>query len=78
MAKYFCPECGYEGDEPICPHCSIPAESLDVSADDAGVEKYSKSDLSAANDPIDPDLGDDLVDEDIEDLEDTKDLDDDY
>ena len=29
MSQYFCPECGYEGDEPICPHCNIPAESLE-------------------------------------------------
>lgn len=30
MGKYFCPECGYEGDELICPHCNIPAEKLDI------------------------------------------------
>lgn len=78
MAKYFCPECGYEGDEPICPHCSIPAESLDVSADEAGVEKYSKNDLSAAKDEDDPDLDDDLGNDDLVNLDDTKDLDDDY
>lgn len=33
MSNYFCPECGYEGDEPICPHCNIPTEKLDVSDD---------------------------------------------
>lgn len=31
MGKFFCPECGYEGNEPICPHCNIAAESLDMS-----------------------------------------------
>lgn len=78
MAKYFCPECGYEGDEPICPHCSIPAESLDASADEAGVEKYSKNDLNAVKDVKNPGLDDDLANEDLEDLDDAKDLDDNY
>ncbi len=27
--KFFCTECGYEGEDPICPNCNIPTESLD-------------------------------------------------
>lgn len=34
MDQYFCPECGYEGDEPLCPHCNIAAERLDVSEEE--------------------------------------------
>jgi hypothetical protein len=31
--NYFCPECGYEGDDPVCPHCRIPTEKLDFTDD---------------------------------------------
>jgi len=33
MNNYCCTECEYLGDEPICPHCNIPTERLDVSDD---------------------------------------------
>lgn len=26
--QYVCPDCGYEGEDPICPHCNLPAESI--------------------------------------------------
>ncbi len=29
-AAYFCPECGWEGNEPICTVCGVKAEALDV------------------------------------------------
>lgn len=49
MTKYFCPECGYEGDEPICPHCSIPAESLDYDEEKASKDdSYSPDDIEDA------------------------------
>jgi len=50
MTKYFCPECGYEGDEPICPHCSIPAESLDYDEEKAAKdESYSPDEVEEAD-----------------------------
>ena len=28
---YFCPECGYSGDQAgYCPHCHVPLESIDA------------------------------------------------
>lgn len=28
--KYCCPECGWRGNEPLCPVCNLPADSLEV------------------------------------------------
>lgn len=61
MAKFFCPDCGYEGDEQICPYCYKPAESLDVDleAKELG-EKYSQKELAETDSVDDEDLEIDL------------------
>lgn len=41
MSDFICPECSYEGNEPICPYCSVACESLKIKDDVTGeVEKY--------------------------------------
>lgn len=31
--EFFCPDCGWEGDESVCPGCLNPAESLNYGED---------------------------------------------
>ena len=41
LSQYFCPDCGWEGNEAICPICNSHAESLDEpddTKDDEGEE----------------------------------------
>lgn len=45
MSQYFCPECGYEGEEPICPHCNIPAESLEFNEEENLKQETYSDDL---------------------------------
>lgn len=33
VGSYFCPDDGWEGDEPICPLCGVQAESLEYTGD---------------------------------------------
>lgn len=67
MAKYFCADCGYEGDEQICPYCYKPAESLDVDLE--GIksdEKYSEKDIDGSiidGEELADDLDKDVVDD---------------
>lgn len=64
MTKYFCPECGYEGEDPICPHCNIPAESLEYDEEDlAKEESYSPKEIDEAGlkeEIDDKDLGEEI------------------
>lgn len=34
VGSYFCPDDGWEGDEPLCPLCGMQAESLEYTGDD--------------------------------------------
>ena len=68
MSKYFCPDCGFEGDEPICPHCNVPAEALDVSDEEAVLsEKYSRDEIKKAEEKADQELAKEIEDPIIED-----------
>ncbi len=46
MGSYFCPDCGLDGEDPICAQCGHPAELLDVDPNTgkAPVEKHDKED----------------------------------
>lgn len=37
---YLCPDCGWEGDEPICPSCTSAAERVDGLETSGLPEKY--------------------------------------
>ena len=69
MSNFFCPECGYEGDDPLCPHCNIPTEKLDVDDDIAGEneETYPEEAVKKVDSDDDGKIAKDSLDEDIED-----------
>lgn len=53
MAKYFCPVCAVDCEEPICKYCNNPAEPLDVNLEDKEEEeKYSQDDLSEVKEDL--------------------------
>lgn len=72
MGKFFCPECGYDGDEPICPHCNIPAEPLEVGDDLARNknDKYPDELLDEDSDGDNSVVSIQSLDEDLETIED--------
>lgn len=52
-AKFFCTECGYEGEDPICPNCNIPTESLDFDESEVleeGEESYPEEVMDKVED----------------------------
>jgi len=69
MSNYFCPECGYEGDDPLCPHCNIPTEKLDVSDDMTGEneETYPEEAVKKIDSDEEEKVGKDNLDEDFSD-----------
>lgn len=40
VPQYVCGDCGYEGDDPVCPHCQAPADATEFIEPDDTSGKY--------------------------------------
>lgn len=58
--KYLCPDCGWEGDDPICPSCLTAAEKIDV-VDNPDEETMYPKELLAEDEDEDLAKVEDLV-----------------
>lgn len=66
--KYFCAECGWRGNDQMCPICQMPADLLEVNEEElAGAKdsKYPDDLLTHENHDLTKDKDDDLLDEEI-------------